>query len=78
MCAGGCVTYIPLRTHDPRMGLQMVAIPALTDADRLRLGRRVPTAGRSLDHYNVVEAIIAIRAGPVAGSVALVGFGLDS
>ena len=28
--------------------------------------------------YNVVEAVIAITAGLVAGSVALVGFGLDS
>jgi divalent metal cation (Fe/Co/Zn/Cd) transporter len=28
--------------------------------------------------YNVVEAVIAIAAGVVAGSVALVGFGLDS
>lgn len=28
--------------------------------------------------YNVIEAIIAITAGLVAGSVALVGFGLDS
>ena len=28
--------------------------------------------------YNVVEAVIAVSAGVVAGSVALVGFGLDS
>ena len=28
--------------------------------------------------YNAVEAVIAITAGLVAGSVALVGFGLDS
>ena len=28
--------------------------------------------------YNVVEAIIAISAGTVAGSIALIGFGLDS
>ena len=28
--------------------------------------------------YNVVEAIIAISAGSVAGSIALIGFGLDS
>lgn len=28
--------------------------------------------------YNVVEAVIAITAGLVAGSIALVGFGLDS
>jgi divalent metal cation (Fe/Co/Zn/Cd) transporter len=34
-------------------------------------------AGASIT-YNVVEAVIAIAAGLVAGSVALVGFGLDS
>jgi divalent metal cation (Fe/Co/Zn/Cd) transporter len=28
--------------------------------------------------YNVIEAIIAISAGTVAGSIALIGFGLDS
>ena len=28
--------------------------------------------------YNVVEAVVAIAAGKVAGSIALVGFGLDS
>ena len=28
--------------------------------------------------YNVVEAAVAVAAGLVAGSVALVGFGLDS
>ena len=28
--------------------------------------------------YNVIEAIIAISAGLAAGSVALIGFGLDS
>jgi divalent metal cation (Fe/Co/Zn/Cd) transporter len=33
---------------------------------------------QGLRDYNVIEAIIAISAGLVAGSVALVGFGLDS
>jgi divalent metal cation (Fe/Co/Zn/Cd) transporter len=28
--------------------------------------------------YNIIEAIISIAAGVVAGSVALVGFGVDS
>lgn len=53
----------------------------MTDLDaatRQRLGRRARLlAGLSVT-YNVVEASIAITAGLVAGSVALVGFGLDS
>ncbi|KQX75905.1 cation diffusion facilitator family transporter [Aeromicrobium sp. Root472D3] len=47
-------------------------------ATKQRLGRRAKMlAGLSVT-YNVVEAVIAITAGIVAGSVALVGFGLDS
>ncbi|MET0929349.1 MAG: cation transporter [Aeromicrobium sp.] len=50
----------------------------LDQAGRERLGRRAKLlAGLSVT-YNVVEAVIAITAGVVAGSVALVGFGLDS
>lgn len=40
---------------------------------RIALGLVVATAG-----YNVVEAAVALWSGVVAGSVALVGFGLDS
>jgi hypothetical protein len=51
-----------------------------------RLGGGRPVADRSLaaglNHlalaYNTVEAIVSIAAGLVAGSVALVGFGVDS
>jgi divalent metal cation (Fe/Co/Zn/Cd) transporter len=50
----------------------------LDQAGRDRLGRRARLlAGLSVT-YNVVEAAIAITAGVIAGSVALVGFGLDS
>ena len=56
----------------------MVAISALTSADRVRLGRRAQLLAGASVTYNVVEAFIAISAGVVAGSVALVGFGLDS
>jgi len=48
------------------------------DEERRRLGRRAKMlAGLSVT-YNVIEAIIAISAGVAAGSIALVGFGLDS
>ncbi|MFO6454137.1 MULTISPECIES: cation diffusion facilitator family transporter [unclassified Aeromicrobium] len=46
--------------------------------DRARLGRRAQWLAAASVSYNVVEAVIAISAGLVAGSVALVGFGLDS
>ena len=46
--------------------------------DRARLGRRAQLLAGVSVGYNAVEALIAITAGLVAGSVALVGFGLDS
>jgi divalent metal cation (Fe/Co/Zn/Cd) transporter len=52
--------------------------PALSLAQRRRLGRRAQLlAGVSLT-YNLVEAVVAVTAGAVAGSIALIGFGLDS
>ena len=57
--------------------LSLTASPA--DAERRRaLGRRARLLAGASVSYNVVEAIIAIGAGLAAGSVALVGFGLDS
>lgn len=52
--------------------------PATTAADRVRLGRRAQFLAGASVAYNVIEAVIAITAGLVAGSVALIGFGLDS
>jgi divalent metal cation (Fe/Co/Zn/Cd) transporter len=54
------------------------AQPTLTAAERARLGRRAQLLAGASVAYNVVEAVIAVAAGLVAGSVALVGFGLDS
>ncbi len=50
----------------------------LTTADKTRLGRRARLLAGASVGYNVIEAGIAITAGLAAGSVALVGFGLDS
>ncbi|WP_292678750.1 cation transporter [Nocardioides sp.] len=60
--------------------MSVSAAAALTpDAGRRRLlGRRAQLLAAASVSYNVVEAVIAISAGIVAGSVALVGFGLDS
>ncbi|MXG91485.1 cation diffusion facilitator family transporter [Nocardioides flavescens] len=52
--------------------------PAPSAAERTRLGRRAQLLAGASVAYNVVEAVIAVSAGLVAGSVALVGFGLDS
>lgn len=49
-----------------------------TAAARARLGRRAQLLAGASVTYNVVEAVIAIVAGVAAGSVALIGFGLDS
>jgi len=50
-----------------------------TDPDsRRRLGRRAQLLAGASVTYNVLEAIVALTAGLAAGSVALVGFGLDS
>ena len=52
---------------------------AVLDAtQRARLGRRARLLAGASVTYNAVEAVIAILAGMVAGSSALVGFGLDS
>jgi divalent metal cation (Fe/Co/Zn/Cd) transporter len=52
--------------------------PVLTAADLARLGRRAQLLAGASVTYNVLEAVVAIAAGVVAGSVALIGFGLDS
>lgn len=45
---------------------------------RRRLNRRSLLLAYATAGYNAVEAAVALAAGAVAGSVALVGFGLDS
>lgn len=45
---------------------------------RRRMGRRAQLLAAASVAYNAVECVIAIAAGLVAGSVALIGFGLDS
>ena len=55
-------------THDAEMSA----------GDRERLGRRARLLAATSVSYNAVEAVVAITAGVVAGSIALIGFGLDS
>ncbi|MEV0267996.1 cation transporter [Hamadaea sp. NPDC050747] len=50
----------------------------MTAARRAALVRRVRLLVAATIGYNVVEAIVAVTAGTVASSTALIGFGLDS
>lgn len=60
-----------VHTHDS-------AAAALPQDTRRRLGRRARLLAGASVAYNAVEAVIALAAGVAAGSVALIGFGLDS
>jgi divalent metal cation (Fe/Co/Zn/Cd) transporter len=51
---------------------------ALSPERRERLHRRVRFIVTFTISYNVLEAVVAVWAGTVAGSAALIGFGLDS
>ncbi|MGH3878318.1 MAG: cation transporter [Actinophytocola sp.] len=51
---------------------------ALAPARKAVLSRRVRLLVAATIAYNVVEAVVAIAAGTVASSTALIGFGLDS
>jgi divalent metal cation (Fe/Co/Zn/Cd) transporter len=52
--------------------------PELDPGRRAVLSRRVRLLVTATITYNIIEAIIAIAAGTVASSTALIGFGLDS
>lgn len=52
--------------------------PALTDDRRAILHRRVRFIVGFTITWNVIEAVIALSAGAIASSAALIGFGLDS
>ncbi|MGC9541340.1 cation transporter [Streptomyces sp. UG1] len=49
-----------------------------TPSRRAQLSRRIRLLVAATITYNVVEAIVAITAGMIASSTALIGFGLDS
>ena len=68
-----------MSTHD-QAAVRIDAAPSVSidPEERRHLGRRAQLLAATSVTYNILEAIIAISAGLVAGSVALVGFGLDS
>ncbi|MBP2477975.1 divalent metal cation (Fe/Co/Zn/Cd) transporter [Crossiella equi] len=54
------------------------AAPAAPEARRAVLVRRVRLLVAATITYNVLEAVVALTAGTIASSTALIGFGLDS
>ena len=56
----------------------VVGSPIVSTDRRLSLNRRVRLLVAATISYNVIEAIVAITAGTIASSTALIGFGLDS
>jgi divalent metal cation (Fe/Co/Zn/Cd) transporter len=68
-CADGCCAP----NQPPTTG----APPADTERRQV-LARRVRLLVAATISYNVIEAVVAISAGAVASSTALIGFGLDS
>lgn len=50
----------------------------MTDASNTRLARRAVGLAYFTISYNVIEGIVAVIAGALAGAISLVGFGLDS
>src|SRR4029450_3856729 len=68
-------TVPPLRRAGP--AATKTATPSLSVAQRRRLGRRAQLLAGVSVTYNLIEAVVAVAAGAVAGSIALIGFGLD-
>ncbi|MFI7509958.1 cation transporter [Micromonospora aurantiaca] len=61
------------------MSLPLIQAPAEpSPARRAVLARRVRLLVAATITYNLIEAVVAISAGTIASSTALVGFGLDS
>lgn len=57
-------------------GAGSIAVPL--SVDRAAVVERARLLNRVTIGYNVVESVIALSAGMIAGSVSLIGFGLDS
>jgi len=81
MATESAASRLPLDTScgDGCCSDEVIAGPPPVSTDRRRiLNRRVRLLVAATISYNVVEATVAITAGTIAGSTALIGFGLDS
>ncbi len=71
-CTDGC------GGADPQPGPPATVKAVVPAERRLVLTRRVRLLVAATITYNVIEAVVAITAGHIASSAALIGFGLDS
>ena len=55
-----------------------MSLPIVSSARKNTLHRRIRLIVGITIAYNVVEAVVALTAGSIASSAALIGFGLDS
>jgi len=69
---------LPMAAAGPAPTVDVTPSPAVDVERRRQLGRRAQWLAGASVGYNLAEAVVAISAGAVSGSVALVGFGLDS
>ncbi|GAA1249626.1 hypothetical protein GCM10009676_40140 [Prauserella halophila] len=82
-CSDGCCSAdtaspAPVATAAAATATAGLTNSGPTDRRRAVLSRRVRLFVAATITYNVIEAIIAITAGAIASSAALIGFGLDS
>jgi divalent metal cation (Fe/Co/Zn/Cd) transporter len=69
--------YAPNMTQ-PALELTPRRIPTLRSAERARLQRRARLLAWTGNAWHLIEFAVALGAGIAAGSIALVGFGVDS
>lgn len=75
VCTHGCCAS---PASESVAGTPVTPDPGLTTRRREVLTRRVRWLVAATITYNVIEAVVAISAGHIASSTALIGFGLDS
>ena len=70
----------PARPRDPAEAADTIGVMTvpISSERRQRLHRRVRLIVAFTISYNVIEAVVALSAGAMASSAALIGFGLDS
>lgn len=76
--AAGCTDDCSCCSTETPVAAEPAHKPVVSDARRTVLSRRVRLLVAATITYNVIEAVVALVAGTVASSAALIGFGLDS
>ena len=76
--AAGCTDGCSCCSAETPVAAGPARKPVVSEARRAVLSRRVRLLVAATITYNVIEAVVALVAGTVASSAALIGFGLDS